>query len=110
MALYPTWPALTQATAVRLVSLGATFFLVGMALSPFCIRRSWLVALIVANPVTVGFGYAIYQALWSGSYAGEFFGYGGMGVLAVTAPLLLAPCLLLGLGRHALAERKMPSA
>lgn len=94
---YATRSALTQATAVRVVSLAAAFLFVGMVLSKFRVRKSWAVALIVANPVTVGFGCAIYQALWSGSYAGEYFGYGGLGMIALAAPLILAPCLLLGL-------------
>lgn len=94
---YASRSALAQATAVRVVSLGAAFVLVGVVLSWFGVRKSWAVALIVANPVTVGVGYAIYQALWSGSYAGEYFGYGGLGMIALAAPLVLAPCLLLGL-------------
>jgi hypothetical protein len=94
---YATRPALTQATAVRILSLGAAFLLLGVVLSRFRVRKSWPVALIVANPVTVGFGYAIYQALWSGSYAGEYFGYGGLGMMALAAPVVLAPCVLLGL-------------
>lgn len=94
---YATRPALTQATAVRVLSLGAAFLVLGMVLSRFRVRGSWPVALVLANPVTVGFGYAIYQTLWSGSYAGEYFGYGGLGMMAIAAPLLLAPCVLLGL-------------
>lgn len=94
---YARRSALTQATAVRVVSLGAAFVLVGAVLSRFGVRKSWAVALIVANPVTVGVGYAVYQSLWSGSYAGEYFGYGGLGMIAVAAPLVLAPSLLLGL-------------
>lgn len=94
---YATRSALTQATAVRILSLGAAFLLLGVVLSRFRMPRSWPVALIVANPLTVGFGYAIYQALWSGSYAGEYFGYGGLGMMALAAPVVLAPCVVLGL-------------
>jgi hypothetical protein len=94
---HATRSALTQATAVRVVSLAAAFVLVGVVLARFGVRRSWAVALVVANPVTVGFGYATYQALWSGRYAGEYFGYGGLGMIALAAPLVLAPCLFLGL-------------
>lgn len=94
---HATRPTLIQATAVRVVSLAVAFVLVGVALFKFGVRKSWAVALIVANSVTVDFGYAIYQALWSGSYAGEYFGYGGLGMMALAVPLVLAPCLLLGL-------------
>lgn len=94
---YATGPALTQATAVRVLSLAVAFLFAGLVLSRFGVRRSWAVALIIANPLTVGVGYGVYQSLWSGSYAGEYFGYGGLGMIAFAAPLVFAPCLLLGL-------------
>ena len=94
---HATRSAFTQATAVRVGSLAAAFLFVGLVLSKFGVRKSWAAAVAVANPVTVGFGYGVYQALWSGRYAGEYFGYGGLGMIALAAPLIFAPCLFMGL-------------
>jgi hypothetical protein len=93
---YATSQAWLEATAVRVLTSGIAFLFVGMVLPSLAGRRPWVVALMIANPVSACIGYGIYQRVWSGAFAGEYFGYVGMAVIALTSPLIFAPCIRLG--------------
>lgn len=94
---YAVPSALVHSMAIRLGSLACVFAVVGAVLSRCGVRESLSLALTVVNPVSVGLGYCLYQACWSGEYAGEYFGYGGLGMVALLAPFVAAPALRLGL-------------
>jgi hypothetical protein len=99
---YATRQVLLEATLVRMSSVATAFLILGAVLVRFGVRRSWVTALAIANPVTVGIGYALYQRLWSGDFTGEYFGFVGLSLISVAAPILFAPCVFLGLSiaRH----------
>jgi hypothetical protein len=99
---HPTREAWLQARAVQLLSLGATFFLIGLASGVAKYPKSLARILWAANPFSVGLAYWFCQRLWSANGPGEYFGYAGLGLLALIAPFVLAPCALLGnrIGRH----------
>jgi len=54
-----------------------------------------------ANPVSVGFGFWMYQVFLSSVGPGEYFGYASLMFLALLGPLLLAPVVLLGVRAYA---------
>lgn len=94
---YATRQAWLQAAAVRVLTSAIAFLVLGSFLADFPVRRPWAVALTIANPISVCVGYGLYQRLWSGVFAGEYFGYVGMAMMALAAPLIFAPCIRLGL-------------
>jgi hypothetical protein len=99
---YSTKEAWRQARGVQILSLIAVFFLIGLALGVAKCPKPFAWSLWTANPFSVGFGYWVFQRLFSSSGPGEYFGYVGLGLLALLSPFVLAPCMLLGtrIGSH----------
>ena len=94
---YATREAWLQARAVQLLSVGAIFLVAGFLFGVAKCPKSLASALWAANPFSIGLGYWFAQRLWSGNGPGEYFGYVGLGLLALLAPFVLAPCALLGI-------------
>jgi len=100
---YATRDAWVQARAAQIVSLGLIFFVVGLVRAVLLGRpQSVSSALWTASPLSVGFGYWFFQRFWSGHGPGEYFGYAGLALLALLAPIVLAPSMLIGnrVGRY----------
>jgi hypothetical protein len=85
---YATRSAWLEATAVRVISVGVLFLIVGALAAHFRLAGTWTKALLMANPLNVGVAYWFYQECWSGHFAGEYFGFMGMAVVALLAPIL----------------------
>ena len=94
---YATREAWWQARIVQLLSLSAVFFLVGLASGVVKYSKPLAWSLWVANPFSVGFGYWLYQSFFSARDPGEYFGYVGLGLLALAAPFVFAPFMFLGI-------------
>jgi len=94
---YATREAWRQARSVQLLSLSAVFFLAGLASGVVKYPKPLAWSLWVANPFSVGFGYWLYQSFFSANSPGEYFGYVGLGLLALAAPFVFAPCMFLGI-------------
>jgi hypothetical protein len=93
---YATREAWLQARAVQLLSLAGVFLLVGLASAVAKSPKPLAWSLWAANPFSVGLGYWFGQRFWSANGPGEYFGYAGLGLLALLSPFILAPCTLLG--------------
>jgi len=94
---YGTREAVTQATAVQLVSVGLVFFVAGLGYGILNCSRPIARSLWVANPLSVGFGYLAYARLDSTGSPAEYFGHLGFVLLALAAPVILAPTMALGI-------------
>ena len=104
---YATKEAWRQARVIQILSLAAVFFVVGLASGVAKCSKPLAWSFWAANPFSVGLAYWLYQRLCSGSGPGEYFGFAGLALLAAAAPLVFAPCVLLGIriGRVAQPQR-----
>ena len=92
--------AFREALAVQAIAVGLAFFVLGIASRrPFREAR-YLDAVWIANPVTVGVGFAayksIYHALYPAGYFPEYDSPAALVILSLAAPVVFAGCLYLG--------------
>jgi hypothetical protein len=92
--------AFREALAVQAIAVGVAFFVLGMASRRFFREARYSDAVWIANPVTVGIGFAtyksIYHALYPAGYFPEYDSPAALLMLSLAAPVVFAGCLYLG--------------
>jgi len=92
--------AFHQALVVQAISVGLAFFVLGIASNRLVRTARYSDAVWIANPATVGFGFAaykcLYHALHSPSYLPEYDSPAAFLILSLAAPVVFAGCLYLG--------------
>ena len=93
-------PAFREAVAVQAIAVGIAFFVLGIASRRFFGEAPYLDAVWIANPVTVGIGFAtyksIYHALYPAGYFPEYDSPAALLILSLAAPVVFGGCLYLG--------------
>jgi len=89
-----------QALVVQAISVALAFFVFGIASKRLLRTARYSEAVWIANPVTVGFGFAaykwLYHALYSPSYLPEYDSPLMLLIFSLAAPVVFAGCFYLG--------------
>ena len=92
--------AFHQALVVQAIALGLAFFVLGIASKRLSRASRYSDAVWIANPLTVGLGFAaykcVYHALHSPSYLPEYDSPLMLLILSLAAPVVFAGCFYLG--------------
>lgn len=93
---YTSTAAYVQAVVAQCVSLALSYFLFGLATRNRATRGGWRWAFWAANPLTVGLAYWLLRLSRPDEWPYEYTAYHGWLLLALSAPLLFAPCIYFG--------------
>jgi len=100
-------PAYLQALFVQAVSVGVGFLIFGAAVGTKIKANLFRGAVWIANPITVGVGFAVYKWIYhllrSPDYLPEYDNLSIFALFVITAPVVFATCLFAGAylrGKH----------
>jgi hypothetical protein len=104
--------AYNQALLVQVPSVGIAFLVLGIFFGRGS-RPSWKLALVAANPLTVGLGFVIFKLWYQSLHLGwqyEYYSVRNGALLALVAPIIFAACFGVGASMRRSSFEKLEAA